>query len=138
MVQACGVLVLTVGRSWRPHLFQFCWQRIISRDNLVVVGEAHLRGVLRAGARIARADDLRLQDGSRASALDWQLTIGTTFRDPLKDPKKIVELHIQEDRWEFKIEVASQITVIHLEVQRFIFLVVGKSHTFYFAAAMRA
>lgn len=34
--------------------------------------------------------------------------------------------------------MASQITVIHLEVQCLIFLVVGKSHTFYIAAAMRA
>jgi hypothetical protein len=76
--------------------------------------------------------------GERASIRDRQSTIGATFRDTLKDPKKAVESHVQENWGEFKVEVAGHIAVIHLKVERLIFFVVPHSHTFGLSAAMRA
>jgi hypothetical protein len=75
---------------------------------------------------------------SGASILGRQSNIGAAFRDTLKDPKKAVESHVQENWGEFKVEVAGHIAVIHLKVERLIFFVVPHSHTFGLSAAMRA
>jgi hypothetical protein len=72
------------------------------------------------------------------SILDQQTTIGAALPDLLKNPQKTIELHVQEDRREFKVEVAGHITMIHLEVQCLVFLAVANSHTIDLAAAMRA
>jgi hypothetical protein len=56
----------------------------------------------------------------------------------LKDPQKAFELRVQEDRRKFKVEMADHMTVIHLEVQRLVHLVVRENRTFDLVAAMRA
>ena len=67
-----------------------------------------------------------------------QTIIGAALPDLLKNPQQTIEMHVQEDGREFKVEVAGHITMIHLKVQRLVLLAVPNSHAIDLAAAMRA